>query len=133
MLAHYTIGTGHLRASPRDEVTVDLSLLADQLLPGEHPMPGFPGHSVRTTVAGLTLACTAFQGPVPLVTVFVCLDEDGLTEVLRLTGTRPPTPLWLPACLVQVHETIMLAGESARWVGDWERCLAWAWVERHGT
>jgi hypothetical protein len=131
-LDHYTITTGHLRESPRAEVTIPLDMLADQLTTGVHPMPNFEGYSVRSTVAGTMLAATVFYGPAPLVTALCVVDAAGLAEALRLTGARPPRRLEAPACLVTVHPTIMAAPDAQSWIGDWERCLAWAWVEKMG-
>lgn len=35
-----------------------------------------------------------------------------------------------PWCAVRLEPGIALYPETAHWLGDFERCLAWAWLER---
>ena len=129
-LCHYTINTGHVRQSPRSEVTIDLALLAPLLRTGEHVMPHLADYGLRVTVDGDVLAATVHRGPAPLATVFVCSTQQGLDAVLRLTGCIPSVPLTLPAALVETHPTLTLDPDAVSWLGDFERCLAWAFLER---
>ncbi len=41
--------------------------------------------------------------------------------------TQPESTPWLAVVLVSLTDV------SADWLGDFERCLAWAWLERHGS
>jgi hypothetical protein len=132
-LAHYTIETGDLRDSPRDEVTIDLAILAPLLRSGDHALPGPPGYRVRVTTDQGVLAATVSRGPAPLVTVFVCATLEALALAIKVTGTIPAKPLAAPAALVQTHPTLHLDKDAIGWLGDFERCLAWAWVDNQGN
>lgn len=128
-LNHYTITTGHNRVSPRSEVGVGVAeSLATMCRAGTHPMPGFAGYTVLVRIEGAVLAATVERGAVPLVTMLVCRDADGLQRAIRVSGCIPAVSLAAPAVLVDVHATA--AGDPALdWLGDFERCLAWAWIE----
>lgn len=134
-LDHYTIETGHLRASPRGEVADNvIRQLSPLLRSGDHVMPFPDGYSVQVTIEGTSLAATLRPtGGAPLVTVMVAVDEPGLARILADTGARPPKPLRVPAALVTVHPTAALDQDAVGWLGDFERCLAWAWIERQAT
>lgn len=136
-LCHYTISSGHARQSPRTEVADDvLELLRPLLASGDHEIPGLPDYRLRVTASDDVFAATVFRltrrGPAPLVTMMVCGTENGLAIALRSTGCKPAVPLSLPCALVDVHETIALDTSATEWLGDFERCLAWAWLERSG-
>lgn len=132
-LAHYTVTTGHLRQSPRSEVSDDvIAALLPLLVPGEHPMPAPPGYRLRVTLAGTALAATVLtSGGAPLATVYACADQPALDAALhavreQLTDREPA--LLPPAALVVLHPTIALDPGASDWLGDFERCLAWAWI-----
>jgi hypothetical protein len=130
-LCHYTIATGHTRRSPRFEVSDGIiEVLRPLLAAGEHDLPRFPGYRVRVTIEGTTLAATLLSKCAPLVTTFVVLDEPGLEGVLTVTGCKPSGTISLPAALVETHPTLALDQDAVGWLGDFERCLAWAWIER---
>lgn len=42
-------------------------------------------------------------------------------------GDHPPAP-WL---LAMLHMPIMQHPEMIGWLGDLERCIAWAWIAEH--
>ena len=130
-LHHYTVESGHLRESPRSEVGDDvIALLVPLLVAGEHAMPHPTGYRLRVTVDGTALAATVHSpAGAPLVTTVVVVDEAGLAAALRVTGARPPMPLRPPAAIVTLHPTARLDAGSLGWLGDFERCLAWAWIE----
>ena len=134
-LCHYTIGTGHARQSPRSEVGDEvLEELAPLLRPGEHQLSApFDAYRVRVTVDGSTLAATVVTATgAPLATTIVCVDQVGLDAALHATGTIHAVDLTLPCALVEIHPTLALDTEASSWLGDFERCLAWAWIERRG-
>lgn len=129
-LCHYTIATGHVRQSPRSEVDDDvIAVLRPLLRSGDHRLPGPPGYRLRVTIDGTVLAATVTRGPAPLATVMVCLDQAGLDRALEATGTIPAVRLTLPCALADLHPTLAMDMEAAGWIGDLERCLAWAWIE----
>jgi len=131
-LAHYTITTGHLRMSPRSEVPDDvIDVLRPLLVTGEHVMPHPPGgYRLRVTVDGTALAATVLTASgVPLATTTVAPDAESLTHALRATGAKPAKPISAPAALVDVYPTLSTDHSASRWVGDFERCIAWSWNE----
>jgi hypothetical protein len=125
-LDHYTIDTGQVRQSPRSEVSDDvIAQLAPLLEPGDHPLPGPTGYRVRTLIDGGTLYATVSRaGGGDLVSVIVCTDQK--TAGRAGDGAK----LSVPCCLVKMHLGIAHAPAAAGWLGDLERCLAWAWIER---
>lgn len=129
-LDHYTIRTGHLRRSPRSEVGDEIiTMLRPMLTPGSHVIPGFEAYECRTSVHGGTLTGTVAKGPAEIATIYVCTDAAGLADAIETTGAKPTKPLSAPACLVDLHPALALASDASSWLGDFERCLAWAWIE----
>ncbi len=134
-LCHYTITSGHSRQSPRSEVRDDvIAELAPLLCPGNHPMPApAGGYRLRVTIDGSTMAATVTTGSgIPLATTIVCVDQAGLDAALRATGMIPATEISLPCALVEIHPTLALDPDASGWLGDFERCIAWAWIEQAG-
>jgi hypothetical protein len=140
---HYTLNTGHCRASARSEVGDDVvKTMTGWLDKPEFNLP-FEGYLVRTTTSQSGgLIATVWQGKVPLFT-FGVADSEAAEEELwpslekmyhSITdlpvhrsmdwesSKRPDLP-WVAVVLVAP------VGIPA-WAGDFERCLAWAWIER---
>lgn len=126
-LAHYTLTTGHMEASPRSAVADDtMATLRPMLTDGDHVMPGFGGYSVATTTHGSRLrACVRGPHGATIVMDVVCAAED-LARLGRQHKRELNVPL--PACLVEILPAATV-DPAVHWVGDFERCLAWAWVE----
>ena len=133
-MQHYTIETGHCRETARHEVADHVvALMAPLLAPGEHTMPHpFERYRLRVTVDGGTLVATVYSGSTPLVTTFVCTDIDGIKATLKATGAIPRVGVYAPIVLVETHPTLGTDRGAIGWLGDFERCLGWAWVERSG-
>lgn len=128
-IAHLTLATGHMRASPRSEVGDDaIRALAPLMRGGRHPVPGFPDHEAKVTTHEGALMATVFRGEIPLVTFAVATDAASLASIVRLLEVTER--LTIPACVVQLLPTAHLDPDAMHWLGDFERCLAWAWVER---
>jgi len=151
---HYTLTTGDSRPSPRDEV--DAGLL-DALLPslaqvgqGYQPLPGPLGerYQLRLDAAGRALLATVqttigADQRAPLATWGVCLDQVDeqplwqqllglqrqLAAVMPAHQHRPQIPASRPWCAVVLLPGLLHDPAAAQWLGDCERCLAWAWVE----
>lgn len=131
-LSHYTITTGHIRPSPRSEVGPGITdALRPLLRAGEHPMPGPPGYRLRVTIEGTAFAATVLRASdgAPLATTIVCLTEDDLAKALAATGAKPTAAIELPAAIVDLYPTTGLDRDALGWLSDFERCLAWAWVD----
>lgn len=157
-LAHLTLTTGHLRRSYREEVGDEaLALLAPWLAKAistgdREPLPvaSLAHFAASATAEHGALLCTVWGPParsnqpppsppsaaVPLVT-FGVAQRSRLAAVLwplllALPGTaaaglqRPPTP-W---CAVSLQPGLLLHPTASEWLGDLERCIAWAWITR---
>jgi len=145
-MLHYTFNTGHVRNSPRSEVGDDtIEFMARFVEPGEFALPDmFPGWRIKTTIDGLALISTLFFEKAPTLTIGVALDTysadmswplleslyHNITELPNnrsadFSASKRPEPT--PWCAVVLIDA--LAAEP--WMGDFERCLAWAWIEKN--
>lgn len=148
---HYTLNTGDNRVSPRDEVGPEiLTQLRPLLLDGTHEVPRFPGWSIQS-VNGRAgwMGTVYFQFnratrliAAPVVSFGLADTEAAAAEIwpllertyLQTTDKDPfaradfaaPRQPELPWCAVVLHYPI-----PADWLGDFERCLAWAWFTRN--
>lgn len=142
-LTHYTLNTGHSRESPRSEVGDDIIERCRELIvTGEHSLP-FPGQfTIKTTNEGGGLLATVFAGQVPIVTIAVArTNEDAKTlwpqieglyhKVTEMPGHRQAD--WElakePVMLPWLSVAIIAQQFYLPWLGDFERCIAWAWIE----
>lgn len=153
-LHHVTLSTGHLRRSPRAEVAGEVVATLRAMLGEALAAPGaavaMPEHvqprcTLSATAEGRCLVATVWAPPegelrVPLATIGVAghgrcgarLWESlhahaapGLTLATR--GQPAPAAPW---CGARLEPGIALHPQAASWLGDLERCLAWAWLER---
>lgn len=135
-LSHYTMNTGDLRMSLRSEVADDVvAQLAPMLVPGEHDIPGFFPYLCNVETEGrLLVAEVRVRGlSLPICTFCVydsIADEDQAFRRLGFIVARAPESKRTPPCiLVQLHDEALLHTAAMLWMGDFERCLAWAWIE----
>lgn len=132
LMNHYTITTGHSRFSPRDEVGLDIiKLLQPMLTPGKHPIPGKEGYTAEVLTEGRSLLCTVWDNDRPCVTFGVAPDRESSDllwpALIKLSeGVTPvcPSPPWVAVAIV------LIGPSEVGWLGDFERCLAWAWVDK---
>lgn len=139
-LMHVTIETGRARRSYRDEVTDEtvtlLRLQIAEMLAGL-PVEVTPGYRLTGASAGAALLATVSRGIMPLVTIAVAKNAKvsrRLWDHLRrpqmpgMSGAvgDPPRAPW---CAAVVYPTLVADPGAADWLGDFERCLAWAWIE----
>ena len=156
-LNHITLSTGDLRRSPRHEVTdstlrylvpwLDSAIAAGTLSP--LPIPALAHFSVRATVEGGALVATLLAplGPhtrgkpysgetLPLVTVGVSQRSRQGAELWAMLvgqfgavpGLKMPDEPW---CAVALHPGVIGYPDDIGWLGDFERCIAWAWMTRN--
>ena len=140
-LWHLTLDTGLGRRSERSEVgdavVTTLSQQIAEMLDGL-PVEVRPGYGLSGAAARGALLATVSGAHGPLVTVAVAPSGRSsplLWEQLRRSApageTLPedaPQPPW---CAVRIYPAALARDEDAvRWLGDFERCLAWAWIER---
>lgn len=146
-MRHITLTTGHSRESPRADVADDiLPVVGDLLtrsLAGESvPVPWTPDLcTIRASAAESALLVTVYaEGGkrVPLVTMGVCAREPDSALLWRLLHesavgtpitTDPARPPAVPWCGVRIEVGLLLHPQPAEWLGDFERCLSWWWIE----
>lgn len=133
---HYTLITGHNRVSPRSEVSDDaIRVCRPLIVPGTHEIPGPLGkYTLVVPETAHGLLGTVYQAKAPVASIGVADTPEasaeiwpallGLHERLGLPGdpVEPELP-WIAT-------TILLSAPAMEWLGDFERCWAWAWLER---
>lgn len=140
-LNHITLSPGHTRRSPRAEVS-DETIKALQpwlkagLKTGEDtPLPGDLGaiYSASLTLLDGSLNCTVKRGELPLVQFAVAARSRHARLWPLLAGLagnpdlpEPGTP-WLAVRLLPGLQSDLAA---TGWLGDFERCAAWAWIDK---
>ena len=149
---HLTLTTGHCRRSPRSEVTDEtLALMRPWLSaaiattePISLPVDELSHFSaVAIHEVGLVVTLYGPIGPhipgkphkgdkAPIVT-FGVAERSRESAVLfaklekhfgRCAVSRPEVP-W---CAVALHDNLAAFTEALDWIGDFERCVAWAWI-----
>jgi hypothetical protein len=146
-MIHLTLNTGHWRLSPRWEVNDDvLPMVTERLEPGEHRLRWF-GESTRLIVPSSDHGWlgTVYDGDAALVAIGLAAnDQDAdvvwpALESLYLSVTyrspfaaadwrsphRPVSTPWVASVIIRP-----MSGTVAGMIGNFERYLAWAFVER---
>jgi hypothetical protein len=142
-LWHYSINTGHGRWSPKSEVADNIiSAMKSMVEPGMHNMP-IPGYQLEVEDTAAGLLCTMFAGDRPIMSMIVAADHAELDhlwptmEAMYHKVTEIPVlrsmdyiaakkPEVFPTCIAW---PILATPDEAMWLGDFERCLAWAYLE----
>ena len=146
-IRHVTLTTGHVRDSWRQEIS-DEAIRACQTLITQitatvgalAQIPGVGDYHLSGVASGACLVATVWSGApsVCIATIGVAghsrcglhlwreLHRWGETPVVT-DPDRCPTEPWVAAAL---DAGIARHPEAAHWLGDFERCLAWAWIER---
>lgn len=145
-LSHVTLTSGHMRRSLRTEISaVAMAAFKDviaQILSAEGalaPVPGFPAYAVSGTAQRGCLVATVWSGApsVCLATIGIATNKQygallwtelhrwGEIPVVTDPDRCPPTP-WVAVAL---DRGILQHLDAAYWLGDFERCLGWAWIE----
>jgi len=144
----YMLNTGHNRVSPRSEISEGvLPKMAPLLAVGEHDLGellgAFAGYRLVVPHCEAGYFATLCRGEWPLLSLAVAATAEDEAVVwpaleglyLKVTEApgmraadfqaphRPPTLPWVAVALVN---PLAVPG----WAGDFERCLAWAVVER---
>ena len=135
-LYHLTLTTGHARKSYRSEISDEALAVCAELIEriNARPlapieMPGPPGYVIVGEMAGPCGVAQVFttHGEQPLITIGIATRERcGITpwQLLGGKGEQPRAP-WLA---VKIEPGI--ANDPAmHWLGDFERCLGWAFIE----
>jgi len=139
-LWHVTLSTGHTRKSFRHEVADDVievcrGLLA-RALRGPTPIPGMPVvMTAESSRRRLIVRVTSDGEPVVTfgvarhstagATLWRLLTETSVLPVHAMAQRCPPEP-W---CAARLEPGIdRLDRETITALGDFERCIAWAWL-----
>lgn len=145
-MLHYTLNTGHTRESPRSEVRDDvIKSLQGLLAPGEHTALLPAGYRLVVPVVSLGYFATVYQGQRPLCSLAVAKTEAEAESLWPDVERHYHSLTELPgiraadfALAQQPAETPWVTGvviwgtaNELFWIADFERCLAWAWCERH--
>lgn len=148
-LHHLTLDTGHARRSWRHEIAPDALAGSRQLLqraldaggaPGGSdavplPVPPLGRYSLTATGAGRCLVVTVHAADggqlEPLATFGVATHSRcGASLWRRLRQGEPDTPTPPePWCAARLQRGLMRDLAAAEWLGDLERCMAWAWLD----
>jgi len=154
-LHHVTLTTGHARRSYRREVTDQAVAVCAELIARAMggraaepvPIPGVGDYHLTGRAGGRCLVANVWPGrpapmlnepslPAPLVTIGIAahsacgarlwriLHQHGETPVVTDPARCPPEP-WVA---VAIDAGLAHHPEAAHWLGDFERCLGWAWI-----
>ncbi|OUJ16471.1 hypothetical protein [Acetobacter sp. DsW_063] len=141
-LNHLTLNTAHIRRSMRDEVADEVVTHTRDLLDralaavgdADMPIPGYRLH-VESFGKRRAMLCTIFEDTDPVVTFGVASRQSpALWRALRSLQAEawdaapmlaePDSP-WIAALMLPA---LMRNPASGLWIGDFERCAAWAWL-----
>lgn len=153
---HITLATGDCRQSPRAEVddatlAVLIPWLKKAIASGNiEPLPVQPlSHFGARVIRSIGLVVTIYgpRGPhivghahtgewLPIVTLGIAQrsrESSDLFGWLKSNfGAKPdiiaPQTPWVA---VSIHDNIVAYLDALQWLGDLERCIAWAWVTRN--
>lgn len=154
---HLTLNTGHLARTSRGDVAPEVTTLLAPWLQGlvdtgkaaPLPVPGLSEYSAQALVQDGALVVTIYApvGPyqpgkphggdvLPLVTMGLAHRSRHAAplwdELCAAMPSRPsvdmPAAPWLA---VITHPTLAAHRSAAEWLGDFERCIAWAWITRN--
>jgi len=146
-IRHVTVTTGHCRDSLRGEVSDEAIVTCQGLLEtvmerGCCPLPPGvdPACILEGTVDGrwARLQVVAQRTMMPILDLAIALhSRSGAVLWRRLheehedlpAETDPEQPPVEPWCAAMLLPGISLHPEAAAWLGDMERCLAWALLE----
>lgn len=152
---HISLTTGHIRRSDRAEVSGEtlarvgpwLAVLVESGQNAPLPVSGLSDYTGHATVIDGALIVTisgpvATDGPMvgkapPLISMGVAKrSRQGAALWTLMTGPLMPTAYQgvqrpaEPWAAVTVWPTVVMHPGAVQWLGDLERCIAWAWIER---
>lgn len=147
-MIHLTVETGHTRMSPRSEVSDEaVAFLRGALWPpaAEPPdsiaVPGAPGYRLGVAPGGEGLwaavwherdgvrAGGQWMGDAICVWVVVSTVEAALTWPRIQARNKCAQPDSVPWLAVSLAPLAVQHPDALEWLGDLERCVAWAWLE----
>lgn len=159
-LEHITLNTGHTRRSPRSEVgpgiVEALRPILERALTGTPtPIPPGQGYTLTGGVRGRCASFTVWSRSLLIWPEDDQAQRAPVVEIGVAGHSRCGAPLWRtlhalaarldlpvktdpgrcppePWCAALLYPGAVLAPDAMDWLGDFERCLAWAWLaSRH--
>ncbi|PZU81411.1 MAG: hypothetical protein DI530_02835 [Sphingomonas sp.] len=140
-LHHLTVNTGHLARSPRHEVADDVVnavrvMIETMLRDGSADLP-VPGYRIIGERSGPALTLTIMGGEDPLATLAIDTRDRvgrGVWPALMSAVEKVDPDLVMPAPAAPYVATMLwpainLEMDAAVWIGDFGRCVGWAWLE----
>lgn len=156
-LNHITMTTGHIARTSRADVAQAVTALLAEWLPTTinsgkaHSLPvvALSHFSAQVFVqdGALVVTVSAPAGhhqpgkphtgkAMPLVTFGVAQRSRQASPMWEMmvkafgckSGLKPPDT---PLCAVAIHPGIAIYKGPAKWLGDFERCVAWVWITRN--
>lgn len=108
-------------------------------------IPGCPGFTAVITPHGENVMVSVIYGSASVATFAVAMREEGSTSLWnQLHGwaehegvmpvmTCAENPPAVPWCAAKLDAGIfqLAAFDALPWIGDFERCFAWTWIERN--
>jgi hypothetical protein len=144
-IEHITLQTAHTRRCGRDEISDDALVFCQELIttalinPNKPvPIPNFDGYFLSGgNEPEKGLFGTVWCGGNPLVTIIVAVSSENSTQLWQKlhqhttlpAKTEPNNPPLVPWVAASLTVSSVLNDEAMEWLGDFERCLAWAWLE----
>lgn len=147
-MRHVTLTTGHSRDSERSEIDDGaLAICADLIahigsgkISEPVAIPGCAGYSLSGRTAGKCMVATVWaDGPPSEMVVSIGIAAQSpcgaaiwrtLHQVTAMpAATDPDQQPPAPWCGVVIEPALARHTDAAHWLGDFERCLAWAWLE----
>ena len=150
---HITITSGHIARTSRSDVSDEVLAIVSPWLKKiinteeKYPLPvaELSNYSAIAYVIEGGLLMTVYgsfsdgsstDGTVPLVTFGVAhksRQSEPLWAMMLANfehdqNIKQPSTPW---CAVAIHSTIILHPDALSWIGDFERCVAWAWITRN--
>lgn len=145
-IKHITLQTAHIRNCEKKEVSEEALAYCDSLIeqcllnPQAKKPIAVDGYSVTMSSTYSALVVTVWYGtqnPLPIVT-FSCVTKSRNSlkiwrELHRYatlpTQTQEHNPPQTPYLAVSLHATAIDYSDAINWLGDFERCVAWAWID----
>lgn len=135
-LYHVTVTSGHARKSYRSEISPDALAVCAELIHQIRerpltpiPMPGPAGYEIVGSLDGPCGLAQVFAvgKEQPLVTMGIASRERCGIDPWKLLGGKGPQPR-APWLAVKV-EVGIIDDSAMHWLGDFERCLGWAFID----
>lgn len=148
-IAHLTLNTGHMARALREDVADQAMIyvrewLADAIASGRpEPIPGLKKpYTAQALQADGALIVTVYGPapevgrPHPLVTFGVAPRSRQASRLWDMLTQQPGVKPGLqqpgtPWCAAIVQPGLVMHTGARRWLGDFERTVAWAWATKH--